>query len=161
MTIYLNTNKPKKMKKKILVALMLTILLLLGFAALAQSTYTSTYNQTGEYSKLFERWNWSKANYTDIEIRVYSSLVVLDNKAKSNYTLVKDEGEDSGTNSDGVVYKGRRWYVRDNKGRYCYLLLTNYYTEGYDMCMTIMYEDIAFRYYIPKKKVGSDSFFND
>ena len=149
--------KRNQMKKVIF----LLIVIFTVLQSSAQTSYVSTYNQTGEYSTIFEKWNWSDLNRSVIPIKITKSFIEFENQAKSKFTIIEDKGEDVGQNSAGLRYKGHNWIAIDHKYRKCYVLMTHYFDDDYDNVLTIMYEDLAFRYYIPKKRNGIDSFNND
>lgn len=140
------------------------ILLIVIFTVLqssAQTTFVSTYNQVGEFSEIFEKWNWGDVNRSVIPIIITKNFIEFENKAKSKFNIIEDKGEEYGQNSIGIKFKGHTWIALDHKYRKCYVIMTNYFDNAYDNVLAIMYDDLAFRYYIPKKRNGIDSFNND
>lgn len=92
---------------------------------------------------------WSKAIETDLVITLHGGNVYIDDKANTHLRTYGSSEEYSGVNGDGESFTRTTWSAYDEKGRSCNFIMM-FFKELKLSVYAIMYNDIAFRYYIKR-----------
>jgi hypothetical protein len=127
--------------------ILLFALLFVSTVAFSQTQRVSTRNEIGEWSEITKKWFYGDMNYASITITFGKNYVSMDNRAESYYQIFEDQGEDNGTNRQGISYTSHSWRAYDKSGRKCILSMIRYNNDTYENLFTVMYDDVIFRYY--------------
>ena len=126
--------------------ILLLALLFISTGAFSQTQRTSNRNEIGEWNTYTKKWVYGDMNYSNIVITFGKNYISMDNRAESYYRIFQDDGEDNGTNNEGVSYSSHSWRAYDKSGKKCILSMIRFDAVGYDYLFTVMYDDVIFRY---------------
>jgi hypothetical protein len=132
----------------------IAIFLFVSNCLFAQSYSEAFRVQLGTYDKLKSKWEWGKAEDRNIEFKLDGVKVYIYNNANTILTTYEDLGEESKYDEDGDPYKIHKWRATDDQLRKCIFYMV-YYKELPIIIYTVMYNDIAFRFYIRNNKLSN------
>ena len=133
--------------------IILITLVILSSSAFSQS-YSNVYMmESGTWNTYSETWMWDDAKNVDLTFTLSKTYVKINDRAHTYLSIVEVDKE---VDDDDV--KSTSWICRDEKNRRCIFTMMGF-KEKKMIVYSIMYNDMAFRYYI---RNGSkiDSFQN-
>lgn len=140
--------------------LLFVFLLFISLESLSQTKFLSYVNQYSFWNKYTEKWDWEDLNYANIPINIGEKIIWLENKDKSMFIINSVEPIRNRYSDDKRKYTELVWKVRDMKGRNCRIILLHFEDKSEDLVFAVMYDDVAFRFYIKPNSSSIDSFFN-
>lgn len=93
--------------------------------------------------------NWSKAIETDLIMTFDGNDVYIDDKANTHIRTYGKSEEYEGVNGEGERFTKSTWSAYDERGKSCNFIMM-YFKDMKLSVYAIVYNDIAFRYYIRK-----------
>ena len=120
-----------------------------GFAYSQSNVYDVYKTQTANWDEYKKEWQYDNSIYTKIQITVNGKNIYFTDKANSRYTVYDDDGESNGKTNSGIPYKSHTWKCYDESNRKVYFKIT-IYDNSTDLVITVMYDNILFRYYVSR-----------
>lgn len=143
--------------------LLLIIALIASVSCFSQTKEWVSYrNSVAEWSNYSEKWIWGEIKYSNIPITIHGTVIKLDNKSQSNFTVYEDLGEKISYTNDNPKVKvtSHSWLALDKDDKKCKIYMAFFNSDEYDpLTITVQYDDLLIKYYCKKK--GLDSFRND
>jgi len=127
------------------------IAVLAPLISIAQKYDRAIMLQVGKYDESRRKWDWSKPEEVNLEFTLEGNLVKIDDEHGTKLWTYEDQGEESGYDKDGDKYTKRTWKAFDENNRKCMFVML-WYRDLSTVVYTVIYGDVAFRYYIDKPK---------
>lgn len=134
------------------------IIILITLVVLSSSAFSQTYSnvymmETGTWNTYSETWRWDDVKNVDLTFTLSKTYVKINDRAHTYLSIVEVDKE-----VDDNDVKSTSWICRDENNRRCIFTIMGF-KEKKMIVYSIMYNDMAFRYYI---KTGSriDNFQN-
>lgn len=103
--------------------------------------------QTGKYDKYLKKWNWTKAEDVNLRFTFDGNYIKINDDYGTRIYTYEDLGETFEYDGDGDRFGKHVWKALDEKNRKCMFVMIWYKTIKL-VTYTVMYSDVAFRYYI-------------
>jgi len=135
-----------KIYSKFLITIFFT---LSTFGGIAQRQERVQMLQTGFIDTRTGEITWSKAVDVDLVITLDGSDIYIDDQANTHIRTYGKSTEYKGRNDDGDYFTRHTWSAYDEKGRSCNFIMMYFKDKGLSV-YAVMYNNVAFRYYIQK-----------
>lgn len=132
--------------------LLFCAMLLVSTTAFCQTQWSTYRNQTATWNTYTKKWDYGEINYSNITITFSKAFISMDNRAQSYYRITEDEGDKTGYTDNYTHYQSHSWVALDNKDRKCIITVIKYDGDQYDIVVSVMYDDILFKYFYSPSK---------
>lgn len=117
--------------------------------SIAQSKAQVEMIQSGTINPRTGDITWSKAIETDLIMTFQGSNIYIDDNANTHIRTYGEREEYNGVNGEGESFTRSTWSAYDERGRSCNFIMM-FFKDMNLSVYAIMYNDIAFRYYMKK-----------
>jgi hypothetical protein len=136
--------------KKLIILAVICLTTTISFAQVKLYAYLL---ETGTWNRYTDKWEYSRLVNTSLEVTVNKTYISVNDQAGTFLSIDSYEGETIGKTSDGVKYKAVRWNCTDELRRNCLFSMVEYEDDTY--LLTVMYNNLSYRYYIRANKLSN------
>lgn len=131
--------------------IILGLLLLVSSTLFSQTSYRALMFQHAYKNENTDKYVWEKSKNVNLIITLNKSMVIIENEANTKLNCYEVYSEERDVDTDGDAYTLKIWRAKDQDGLKCLFSMMIYDRADLSYNVySILYSDIAFRYYVKR-----------